>query len=94
MACYQRLSVRKAGRQSGKLVYRPAISSGEGRATCGCEGWFGSRGKDHCGQATKGVWRMSWRQKAMKGVEGCEKPGEAVKQALIPGFPNDRAPNP
>jgi peptide/nickel transport system permease protein len=21
----------------------------------------------------------------MKGVEGCEKPGEAVKQALIPG---------
>jgi hypothetical protein len=27
---------------------------------------------------------MSWRQKAMKGVEGCEKPGEAVKQALIP----------
>ncbi len=30
---------------------------------------------------------MSWRQKAMKGVEGCEKPGEAVKQALIPGSP-------
>jgi hypothetical protein len=24
----------------------------------------------------------------MKGVEGCEKPGEAVKQALIPGYPN------
>ena len=53
-----------------------------------------TRGKDHCGQATKGVWRMSWRQKAMKGVEGCDKLGEAVKQALIPGFPNDRAPNP
>jgi len=34
------------------------------------------------------VWGMSWRQKAMKGVEGCEKPGEAVKQALIPGSPN------
>jgi hypothetical protein len=31
---------------------------------------------------------------AMKGVEGCEKLGEAVKQALIPRFPNDRAPNP
>jgi hypothetical protein len=31
---------------------------------------------------------MSWRRKAMKGVEGCEKPGGAVKQALIPGFPN------
>jgi hypothetical protein len=53
-----------------------------------------SRSKDQCGQATKGVWRMSWRQKAMKGVEGCDKLGEAVKQALIPGFPNDRAPNP
>ena len=47
-----------------------------------------TRGKDHCGQATKGVWGMSWRQKAMKGVEGCDKLGEAVKQALIPGFPN------
>ena len=46
------------------------------------------RGEDHSGQVTKGVWGMSWRQKAMKGVEGCEKPGEAVKRALIPGFPN------
>ena len=45
------------------------------------------RGEDHGGQVTKGVWGMSWRQKAMKGVEGCEKPGEAVKQALIPGSP-------
>ena len=52
------------------------------------------RGKDLCGQATKGVWGMSWRQVAMKGVEGCEKPGEAVKQALIPGFPNYRMLNP
>jgi Cadherin C-terminal cytoplasmic tail, catenin-binding region len=48
----------------------------------------GVRGEDHSGQVTKGVWGMSWRQKAMKGVEGCEKPGEAVKQALIPGSPN------
>jgi hypothetical protein len=48
----------------------------------------GVRGEDHSGQVTKGVWGMSWRQKAMKGVEGCEKPGEAVKQALIPGYPN------
>lgn len=30
----------------------------------------------------------------MKGVEDCEKPGEAVKQALIPGFPNDHELNP
>ena len=52
------------------------------------------RGRNHCGQATKGVWGMSWRQKAMKGVEGCEKPGEAVKRALIPGSLNDRVLNP
>ncbi len=37
---------------------------------------------------------MSWRQEAMKGVEGCDKPGETVKQVLIPGFPNDRTVNP
>jgi len=46
------------------------------------------RAVNHCGQVTKGVWGMSWRQKAMKGVEGCEKPGGVVKRALIPGFPN------
>jgi hypothetical protein len=27
---------------------------------------------------------MSRHQEAMKGVEGCDKLGEAVKQALIP----------
>jgi hypothetical protein len=43
---------------------------------------------DLSGQATKGAWGMSWHQKAMKGVEVCEKPGGADKQALIPGFPN------
>ena len=43
---------------------------------------------NHCDQVTKGVWGMSWRQKAMKGVEGCEMPGGVVKQALIPGFLN------
>jgi len=32
---------------------------------------------------------MSWRQKAMKGVEGCEKLGGVVKRALIPRYPND-----
>ena len=41
-----------------------------------------------CGQACKGVWGMSRRQKAMKGVEGCEMPGGVVKRALIPGFLN------
>jgi len=31
---------------------------------------------------------MSWRQQAMKDADGCDKPGEAAKQAVIPGFPN------
>jgi hypothetical protein len=48
----------------------------------------GQRGQDQCGQATKGMWGMSWRQKAMKGVEDCDKPGGMVKRVLIPGYPN------
>ena len=55
---------------------------------------FCNQGVDQCGQATKGVWGMSRRQEAMKGVEDCDKPGEAVKRALIPGFPNWRTLNP
>ena len=51
-------------------------------------------GQDQCGQATKGVWGMSWRQEAMKGVEDCDKPGEAVTRAIIPGYPNDPELNP
>ena len=51
------------------------------------------RGLDICGQATKGVWGMSWRQEPMKGVEVCDKPGEVDKRALIPGFPNCRTLN-
>ena len=68
-------------------------SSGRGGSPVrGC----GSRagGQEQCGQATKGMWGMSWRQKAMKGVEDCDKPGVAVNQALIPGFPNYRVLNP
>ena len=52
------------------------------------------RGQDQCGQATKGVWGMSWRQEAKKGVEDCDKPGGLVKRELIPGCPNDPALNP
>ena len=52
------------------------------------------RGRDQCGQATKGMWGMSWRQKAMKGVEDCDKPGGMVKRVLIPGSLNYRALNP
>jgi len=51
------------------------------------------RGWNSSGQATKGARGMSWHQEAMKGVEGCDKPGGAVKQALIPGFPNYRTVN-
>ncbi len=50
--------------------------------------WRRLRELDLCGQAIKGVWGMSWYQKAMKGVEDCEKPGGVVKQTIIPGFPN------
>ena len=46
------------------------------------------RAFDKCGQATKGVWGMSWHQEAMKGVEVCEMPGGVDKQVMIPGFPN------
>ena len=52
------------------------------------------RGRDQCGQATKGMWGMSWRQEAMKGVEDCDKPGGAVKRALRPGSRISRALNP
>jgi len=40
------------------------------------------------------VWGMPWRQEATKGVEDCDKPGEAVKRALIPGSLNWRTLNP
>ena len=52
-----------------------------------------ARALNQCGQATKGVWGMSWRQEAMKGVEVCEKSGGVDKRALIPEFPNCRALN-
>jgi hypothetical protein len=47
-----------------------------------------SRVRDFGGQSIKGTRGMSWRQEAKKGVEVCEKPGEADKQAMIPGFLN------
>ena len=52
------------------------------------------RAFDSGGQATKGAWGMSWHQEALKGAEGCDKPGVAVKQAIIPGFPNWHVLNP
>ena len=52
------------------------------------------RALDICGQATKGAWGMSWRQKTMTGVEDCEKSGVVVKQTLIPEYPNQPALNP
>ena len=52
------------------------------------------RGQDQCGQATKGMWGMSWRQEATKGAEDCDKSGGAVKRALIPECPNHRGLNP
>ncbi len=52
------------------------------------------RARGQCGQATKGVWGMSWRQEATKGAEDCDKLGGAVKRALIPRFPNHHRLNP
>lgn len=58
--------------------------------------WVGRRGVgvsvtavDKCGQATKGAGWMSWHREATKDVVACDKPGEAGKRALIPGFPNE-----
>ena len=44
-------------------------------------------------QATKGIWRMSWHQKTLKGVEDCDKLGGVVKRALIPRSLNWRVLN-
>ena len=52
------------------------------------------QGVDQCGQATKGVWGMPWRQEAMKGVEDCDKLGGLVKRELIPRSLNERVVNP
>ena len=66
----------------------PTEDSGPGGATSD------RRARGQCGQATKGVWGMSWRQEATKGAEDCDKSGGAVKRALIPEFPNHHALNP
>ena len=44
---------------------------------------------DKLGQATKGVWWMSWHREATKDVVACDMPREAGKQALIRGFLNE-----
>src|SRR5438094_9335154 len=88
-----------AARAKGRLLQaRDAIlfssfltNQPEARATGVCHVWGG---RDQSGQAPKGVWGMSGRQKAMKGVEDCDKPGGTVKRVLIPGCPNHHALNP
>ena len=66
-----------------KLVLRPDQSSADIQ-------FFAllRRVLDIGGQATKGAWGMSWRQKTRTGVEDCEKFGVVVKQTLIPKYPN------
>jgi len=39
-------------------------------------------------QEMKGTRWMPWRQRPMKDVGGCDKPGEGADRPLIPGFPN------
>src|SRR5947207_2655357 len=41
-----------------------------------------------CGQATKGVWWMSWHREATKDVVACDMLREAGKQASIRRFLN------
>ena len=43
---------------------------------------------DKCGQATKGVWWMSWHREATKDVVACDKLREAGKRASIRRFLN------
>jgi hypothetical protein len=50
--------------------------------------WSVVLASDKCDQASKGVRWMSRRDEAMKDVEGCDMPREAVKRALILGSPN------
>ena len=66
----------------------PGIQASSARSARGGRGW------NHCDQATKGVWWMPRHQEAMTGVEGCDMSGGAVKQAMIPEFPNDHRLNP
>ena len=65
---------------SGVLIYPLQPSPTMSEAIGGGE----TQGVDQCGQATKGVWGMPRRQKAMKGVEDCDKLGGLVKRELIP----------
>ena len=71
-----------------EAIARWSSSEPEAKATGGLGG------QEQCGQATKGVWGMSWRQKAMKGVADCDKLGGTVKRVLIPRSLNYRALNP
>ena len=87
--CKSRPDYRESCGETGGCVSQRLWASGWRHP--GGRGW---RDKHPGGQATKGVWGMSRRQEAMKGVEGCDKPGEAVKRALIPGYPNDHRLNP
>ena len=48
-------------------------------------------GRGQCGQATKGVWGMSWRQEAMKGVEDCDNLGGAEAKASLKKAPKSAA---
>src|SRR5262245_59092191 len=75
-------AVRLRGKTEDRMRYSAAWREKPGGGWSG--GHVNSRTVDKCGQATKGTWGMSWRQKARKGVEDCEKLGGAVKQVLIP----------
>ncbi len=64
---------------NGGVASRQGNRRGSPRGSSAC-GW--------CDQATKGAWRMSRRQKAMKDVGTCEKPEGAGNRAVISGCLN------
>ena len=84
---------REAVKNEQQCSYTRSGASMSGREA-GNSGVVRRRALDICGQAIKGAWGMSWRQKTMTGVEDCEKFGVVVKQTLIPKFPNQPALNP
>src|SRR5690349_9026816 len=92
-AQFHKRSLHEPERSEVRYWPRPFRRTGAGSAAVDRPGPAALRGagraRGQCGQATKGVWGMSWRQEATKGAEDCDKLGGAVKRALTPGSPND-----
>src|SRR5262245_66637001 len=67
---------------------RPSCGSRRARARAHLENSIVAKASVLYDQEIKGTRWMPWRQEPMKDVGGCDRPGEAADQSLIPGFPN------